>query len=119
MATAGIQDMWSSSCLCHDKTSPGLNVLALVRTTQTIISLEYCGYYSRAVWKGPHSMRGQEGQTLSASREMGEGEVCPALPPMATSLRGALQWQHEKAGAKGNGAAASMLKTEPKGLAPS
>lgn len=118
METAGIQEMCSSSCLCRDKTSQGLSVLALVRTTQTIISLEYCGYYSRAVWRGPHSMRGQEGQTLSASREMGEGEACPALPPTATSLRRALQWQYEKAGAKGRGAAASMLKTEPKGLAP-
>lgn len=71
MATAGIQEMWSSSCLCHDKISQGLNVLALVRTTQTIISLEYCGYYSRAVWKGPHSMGARKGK-LSVPQERWE-----------------------------------------------
>lgn len=61
----------------------------------------------------------------NVSREMEEGEDRQGLPPLsrrlppdATGLRRALQGQHEKAGAKGNGAAASMLKTEPKGLAP-
>lgn len=113
----GVRKLWSSSCLCQDKMSPGLSFPALVRTTKSVMS------YSRTVQRGCIPGRARKGEApMNTSRKMGEGEDCQSLqprsqrpPPDATGLGRALQWQDEKAGAKTYGASASVLKMEPQG----